>query len=176
MTDPRSRPHPLDDGVSVLPTSEDNESEAQTFRLLLKLSVVLLIVGSVVAFLAAVAAGNARPNSALEKTGTVVNRLGVVAMLISFCGILVAYRIPRLKKFAMRTGPLHWFESGFVNLIVFNVFAAGVLWGLLCFLAPIVGTGGTIAVASSVVVIYASLLATMVVWHRGYLRAYAIVL
>jgi hypothetical protein len=142
-------------------------------RPLLKSSIIALSVGFAIAFLAGVASSNAPPNSRLEIVGSMVNRLGVFVMLVAFCLILLAYRIRHIRKLTFRVSNQRWFESGYAALVVFNLFLIGGIWCLVYVTSAWPGPGNVL-LAFGFGIVYIALMVTMVIWHTGYLRAYAV--
>ena len=59
---------------------------------------ILAGVAAIGIFLTAVAASNSVPNSMMENTALALNKISRVVLLIAFLGLLLAFRLPQLKR------------------------------------------------------------------------------
>jgi hypothetical protein len=84
------------------PFSDDEPAETGGSKLkdnpLLFGCLVLAGVAAIGIFLTAVAASNSSPNSAMENTSLALNKISRVVLLIAFLGLLLAFRLPQLKR------------------------------------------------------------------------------
>lgn len=177
MTNQKGEPHPLDDdalnedaldSANSFWTSETPSSESRAYKPLLKPGTIFLIGGAIVAFLAGVLATNASARSTAENVGSFVNRLGVGAMLIGAVCILLAYRIDYLKRLPFDTS--RWLLSSFSLLVAANLIVLALVWGGISLLLP-----QTVAMVNYFyITIFSGLLVTMFIWHKNFLRAYAV--
>lgn len=168
----RLSPHPLDDEGQIEDITLAPASSTQVFRPLLKPCIVGISAGFIVAFLAGVTAANASPQSTGEVVGSALQRIGIVVMLVSFCGILLAYRIPHMKKIPMKSPKelrIPDFLKLFVSQTVFLIF----FWIVLLIAQSLLGRMA-IGVLGYILILYASLLTVSAVWRTGCRRAYAI--
>lgn len=162
----------MDDEGQIEDISSAQEPSTKVFRPLLKPCIFGISAGFVVAFLAGVTAANSAPQSAGEVVGSAVQRIGIIVMLVSFCGILLAYRIPHLKKIPMKS-PKELRIPDFLSLLVSKAVFVVFFWILLLSTQGISGSFA-IAVTSYVLILYAALLTVAAVWRTGCRRAYAI--
>jgi hypothetical protein len=170
MSEIPPEPHPLDapdsyEGSPVAPKSSNSR--------LLRLCLIVLVASAAIAFLSGVAASNAPPSSTMETISSTVNRISAVVMLIGFCGILLAYRMPQWRQSELKMSGMHWVRSDYLYLVMANVAGAGLLLGFNMLVAPLFGIS-MVGAVYALLSIYIALLVTMVVWHKDYLRAYAI--
>lgn len=168
----RRSPHPLDDEGQIEDVSLAQESSTQVFRPLLKPCIVGISAGFVVAFLAGVTAANASPQSTGEVVGSALQRVGIIVMLVSFCGILLAYRIPHMKKIPLKS-PKQLRIPEFLSLLVSHTVFLVLFWIVLLIAQSLLGPFA-IGVIAYVLTLYASLLTVAAVWRTGCRRAYAI--
>lgn len=197
MSNKPPEPHPLDDDEPQPQPRSAIVDNSVAYQPLLKPSTRILIASFVIVFCAGLAAINAQPNSALETIASVVNRLGMVLMLAAFSAILVAYRIPRMRQ-SMLAAPKQnrsrepdvYFDTeawqldasreytsrtraNFGTLVGINIAAVVVLLTALTFASMVLGFM-TILIVVALQQVFAGVLVTMIVWHKGQIRAYAI--
>jgi hypothetical protein len=164
-------PHPLDQDW-------DDEKPAAKVRLrtnaympLLKLSIWTAIGSAIVILIATLGLLIASPNSIFERGCGLVHTIGRWILLIACCGIFVAYRIPK-TQIDLKLNASRWIWNGFTSLIFLNMV------GVLLVTAGVVlvtTTSGTLVMWIPILVAFFSgMLATIAVWHRGFVRAYAI--
>ncbi len=170
-------PHPLDDDAEYQFSQDVEVSQNPVYQPLLKWSFRIAAVSFAIVFLASVAANNANPNSTAEILGRTLSRIGAAVLLAACCGMLLAYRLPHLIRApielpAARRG-FAWLTSGFATLVYCNLAGLVIIWGCLFALGNFLGNGITFVLAL-LGVVYAGLMATMVLWHQNYLRAYAV--
>lgn len=178
MNEPRVDRHPLDrDDAEDAISSKRPPAAARAHQPLLRASVKVVIGSFAVCFVAGLISVNAAPNSTLESIASTAHRLGLIALLIAFCAILVAYRLPQLNQNSIpRKRPMprdRLFGPGFAALVALNVLgsimALGVLLSFSIWLGPLL-----VGLFTYLSAISAGLLVTIAIWHSGYLRAYAI--
>ncbi len=120
-------------------------------------------------------------------TAYVVNRILMFLLLATFAGILAVYQrenirslIERMKssptpKLQVATGQ-SWAShlvSPMAILILANVIVLALIWGLVMFSTTTGPSTGQFAL-TMLSILLPGLLTCMIVWHRGFLRAYAI--
>ncbi len=184
MTSTSSTGHPLDASDPFADVEVSQSTSPKTNQPLLRWSVRALIVAAVCVFWGGIATGNALPNSTLESVSSIIQRSGMFGMLAAFCAILIAYRTEQIRNFwsALKTTSQELAASTadkkyasrtvLIGLIVANIVFALVLIAarfLLPTLMPL-----PFDIAGILVIMYAGLLATMIWWHDGFVKAYAI--
>ena len=173
MTELPPEPHPLDADDCFEFSREPSREGAKAGSRLLRLCLIVLIASAGVAFLSGVAASNASPNSPVENIGSAANRISAVVMLVAFCGILLAYRLPQWKNAAFDVDSLLWLRSGYLTLCFANGAGLGIALGIGWLVAPLLGNSLS-GIVAALLCIYIALLVTMVAWHTGFVKAYAI--
>lgn len=177
-----SATHPLDRDDELDSDDAGNQSEpfaklenrpASAAHKMLRPAVIGLCVCFGLAFLSGVMAANAQPRSFTENSAAVVNRLAVIGMLIAFCCILVAYRIPYLKRLRLPERAALLRSAQEMNLYAANTILLAIVWTIVLMFTSALGPVLAI-LGSGLLLIYVALLVTMVIWHTGYLRAYAV--
>ena len=171
QTDQEIHPLDADDPFSDAPQHRPKKHVA--YEPLLRYSIRVLIVSVAIVFLSGLAAGNASPNSDMENVSLFLNQLGMLAMLGAFCSILLAYRLPQIKKLRMKMIEQPKFGGALTILLIANAVYVGLatvgLSSIAAFSAPL----------ASVILMFgntmiAGFFTTMIWWHGGFLRAYAI--
>jgi len=174
--DAASTRNPWDDDDHPGSNVADDPDRALTMRLL-RPSIISLAICTGVIFVTAAASSNAVANSPLEQTSLALHRLGMLGLLFSFFGILLAYRLPSISR-SLRGNPSQAGEnsstekrsiSGLRSLLLINVALIVVFW-LFAFsgLMPLLNL---LQLASLVSV---GVLCSIALLHRGYFQAYAV--
>lgn len=173
--DAASTRNPWDDDDHLGSTVADDPDRALTMRLL-RPSIVSLAICTGVIFVTAAASSNAVANSPLEQTSLALHRLGMLGLLFSFFGILLAYRLPSISR-SLGNPPQAGEDSsagkrlvpGLRSLLLINVALIVVVW-LIAFsgLMPLLNL---LQWASLVSV---GVLCSIALLHRGYMQAYAV--
>lgn len=174
-----SRPHPLDasdedDNDTESRRSKEPASPSIAYQPLLKpslrvaaLATVVLVIGSVMTAAFRYSSGGYNVSIAIFRLGGTVLALALVAILVSFrIGSMLSQtqRHPRRRAIVFR---------GYRGFVLYNLIGLAIAWVVL--LCAGWGFGFAAAVvASPLLLIGAGLLATMILTHDGYLRAYAI--
>jgi hypothetical protein len=143
----------------------------------LRPSVGLLIASTVVIFLSAVASSNAAPNSDMERVALGVHRIGMVAMLAGFVGILLAYRLPAASAMLQAKREDRIAAESKQPLLTadlrFLLLACGLLiawvWSVTWVQSALLHQ-----LTFWVLLVLAGLLANMTLLHRGTIRAFAV--
>ncbi len=94
-------PHPLDD-VEIEFGKASEPQRALAHQPLVKFGTWTVVISFIILFISAVVTSAAPPNSSLEHTGSLINGWSGTALLIGFCSILVAYRLPHLRSQARK--------------------------------------------------------------------------
>lgn len=137
-----SQPHPLDieyDNLDVssretVSSSTQDLERQPSYGPLLHLSIRVLVVSLIVAFLASVAGNNAAPSSSAERIASAVNRFAVIVSLFCFVGILVAFQIPRVQSRVASRGlqPLRLASlNQLTRLVIVNAALIFLLWTVI---------------------------------------------
>jgi len=204
MTEPPYERHPLDDdadGAENNPRSKrthEGRDMTQAYQPLLRASKYILIGSGAIVFLSGVAASNAQPNSGFESVAISVNRLSVMALLCGFVMLLVAFRIPHMQislagfspedraaspgsRSSLATSSSSASNSratrrqapGIEQLLIINASLIGLIWITLA-LSPAIIYDALLLAYSGLMIISMGLLVTMVIWNKGWLKAYAV--
>lgn len=178
MTDQsQNTPHPLEIAEEDEDASSSHPPWSSGFKhpKLLKFSLYSVATSGVILFLASVTAGNATYQSTMQQMAEAVYRIAMLAMLLAFGLILVAYRLPRLPEsgsiWLSLKQMLVW--SPGKALVIFNLLGVGVVWLVTLMGNFLFNTWLSIAFVPLLVLLPA-LWTTMIVVHRGFLQVYAI--
>ncbi len=176
MNEPR-RPHPLDaddDDDLTASASYEPAGESLAYKPLLKPSLMVAAVATVVLFLSSVISVVAALGSSFQTFSLAMFRISGLVLVLSLLAVLVAYRIQfvRSPRYRPRRKFSRFFR-GFGGFVLANLLVSGLFWLSLFFFGSIFGPSVAI-VTAPLLMIAAGLLATMTVVHRGYLRAFAI--
>lgn len=176
-------PHPLDqDDDAPIPRPRPPQDNSRAYRPLLTLGVRVAIGSAVVTALASTASANAPLNSSFANTAYWVFRASAFVLLGSFGCILVSYRIPHLRPISIpQAGKAQtMIQSRFGKLLFINGVFLAVVW-VLTILAAIAGSVNIFGwiwilntALTSMMTLAIALLVTMIVFHHGIFRAYAI--
>lgn len=176
MSDNEYEVHPLDRDYSE-EVQPPFATKVDFDRQLRRVGIIVFAIGFAVLFLAAVVLGTFRGSGAIESIGSTVHRLAMVVILIGGGLVVLAYRLPSLKKLRdhARARPtiketqstfwalVGWNAGALVMVVAANFLLAALRSSLLGFL--IFDVAFRLAIA---------LFVTISIWHRGMLRAYAI--
>lgn len=192
-----SSQHPLDrdpddddDEVGFDFSSPQSGEAASPDRTLLKLSVRGVVVLGVLVFLSSVAVNNLQFGSSGFQVAYFVSRVMMGLLLLSFVGVLLAYRLPSIRRqlgviklqpssddaaaspnpvehktFEAIIGPMGWLVGGSIVAII-------LAWATA--LMANISLPVTQFVISAASALLPGLLIAMIVWNRGCVRAYAI--
>ena len=139
----------------------------------------ILVAGLVVVFLSAIAVSNMRYNPSAERIASLINKLGMVTMLIGGFTIVVAYRLDAIKAIPIG-GSRKRFQTDEPMRISFWFFAGCVvaayaLFMILIWMFPYwynrQYSGIFTCCFTSALV---GVMITMIVWHRDFRRAFGI--
>ena len=138
-----------------------------------KAGVMILIGGLILVFLTAIAISNLRGNTSAETLAGVVNRIGMVVMLVGAITIVVAYRLGQIKRLAGFSQKID-ISGQYSSLVVWNV-VGFLVSSVAIFLTPsVIGSGVTVAVLKFFCTLFFCMMVTIGIWHRGFMRAYGI--
>lgn len=180
MTEPIRAPDPFSDA----PWDDDDPATSQpdgggspASRGVLRASLILLIVSTAVMFLAAVASNNAVPSSTNERIALAVHRASMFAMLLSFVGILFAYRLPMLAAYlsakreqrAASGTKQSLLTAELSGLLLASAVLLAWVWGSILFGFPLLHL-----ITYWLLFVIAAMLANMILLHTGALRSFAI--
>jgi hypothetical protein len=166
-----SEPHPLDQDWDDDSPESRPKLKIKAYRPLLRASVILAIVCAVVILVSTIGTLNATPNSLFEDVTAGIHLAARWVLLLACCGILIAFQIPtekRTKKISMPTRRM----GGFALLLLLNLIGCAAITGLIQIMT--LGLGFLGFVLPVFLLFFAGWLAVAAVWHKGYLRAYAL--
>lgn len=141
-----------------------------------RLGVIVFVLGFVGLFPAAIFLNNAKGNPSAESFASLLHRLAMVVILVGGVMVFTAYRWPQISR-------LMNFKPGDARAMIRRPYLTLVLYNLVAFIFIVAAAALLRWVTSPAVgyllvtgMITASfgLLVTMIVWHKGFLRAYAI--
>ena len=180
MSEPTRPPDPLSDAPwddDDPATSQPEGSGSRASGGMLRASLILLIVSTAVMFFAAVASNNAVPSSATERVALSIHRASMFAMLLSFVGILFAYRLPMLSAYllakqeqrAARGTRPSTLSAELAGLLLASGLLLAWVWGSVLIGFPLLHL-----ITYWLLFVIAALLANMILLHTGTLRCFAI--
>jgi hypothetical protein len=170
-----AEPHPLDDFEFGKATPVD-DSRTRAHKPLLRVSVIIAAIAFALVFVFSVLGSNAPFDSMLQKACFGISNVCAMFMLAACCGILFAYRLPHIDVAQLRSGALAakgWMSNSFAVLATINLMAILVMWACVFFLSGLFGVFLTLPLGLGMLCL-SGLAATMAVFHKGYLRGYAI--
>jgi hypothetical protein len=170
-----TEPHPLDDFEFGKATPID-DSRTRAHKPLLRISVIVAAVAFALVFVFSLLGNNAPFNSTMQQVCNGISNVSAMIMLAACCGILFAYRLPHIDPVQLRSGALAargWLSNSFVVLVAINLVAILMMWAGVFFLSGLFGLYFAVPLAIGLICLI-GLAATMAVFHRGYLRGYAI--
>jgi hypothetical protein len=170
---PTPSPHPLDEDDDFKFSEDAETSQTPVSLPLLRWSMWVAVGGFVAVFLSAVASNNFPANSAAENLSIAINRFSSIVLLVACCSMLLAYRLPYLQNATQHDFRIPGLVNGFSALLIVNVIGLALIW------AAVLSPEGSRSQWMRVVLIlfasfYAGLMATMAIWHKNFLRAYAV--
>ena len=174
-----SRPHPLDasdedDHDTGSRWSREPSSPSVAYQPLLKPSLRIAAFATIVLALGSVLTTAFRYGSDGYNISAFIFRSSGTILVLALLAVLLSFRIghslsrPRRHPSRQAVLPL-----GYGGFVVYNLLGLGIAWVVLIGAGWVLGAGVAV-IASPLILIGAGLLATMIVFHDGYLRAYAI--
>ena len=168
-----SESHPLDETYEFEGTEPRREYKTSAYLPLLRPSVAVAAGGFICTFLASIATINATPNSLFEFVTGTLTQIGRWVVFVALCGILMAYRIPHIQKLEAPEGIGEWVHNGYGLLVIANLIGVVLIGGFVLVINAIgIPLFGFLSIP--LLYIFTGLMVTMAVWHKNYLRAYAI--
>ena len=173
-SDPEYDIHPLDRDYSEPPPAE-RKRELSSQERIRRFGVIIFAGGLAVVVLAAIALGVFRGSGPIEGFGSAMHRFGMIAILVGGVMIVTSYRLSALSAGLSGKGTGFRVSLGsFALLVLINAIAYALLAGLST-LRSVNGSPIFLAMLyQALITCVCGLLVTMIVWHRGMLRAYAI--
>lgn len=171
--------HPLDRDYSISDASPQRKVRDKSTRGRIRRGATILFASGFIALLPAAIVTNSFPRSWLESAGSLVHRMAMWAILIGGLLIVASYRVPdpnQLAKPKRRSHrrPRRDGKVSYAMLLGWNVVIL-VGMALVFFMASNLGSPEFLYLLAIVLLMTTgSLMVTMLVWHRGFLRAYAI--
>lgn len=154
-------------------SSEDRgDSFAVARRRLINVSLLLILVGAIVALAAGVVSNNVTPQSFVEQAASLVNRLGIICMLVAFVTILVSFRLRQIVD-TFWAGANATRGSVFLPMLAINVVGL-IVHGVLVLGAAATFGPAALWIGGTLSVTYCSFVATVAFYQPGLWRAYGI--
>jgi hypothetical protein len=175
MQEPEYDIHPLDRDYSS-PQPEPKARELSPEERLRRIGVIVFGVGFSLVLLTAILLGAFRGSGWIESFGSVTHRFAMLAILLGGILILVSYRLPSLIQ-GTQWAPRHRYRQSFGRfglLLVANVVVFVLLYILMQSAGQSRSSLSLYLAFSGTLTTLSALLVTMVIWHRGMLRAYAV--
>lgn len=174
MNPPQDDIHPLDQDYSS-PISTTGKRRRSLDEKVRRFGIAVFAGGFVLVFLAAIVLSVWNGVERIERFGSFLHRFAMLTILCGGIAVMTSYRLSLLQKRrkqnrqARRRLPI----VGFLYLIAINVIL------LLIFLAstffmPLIPREAMYFVFNTIFSVIFSLAVTMIVWHRGMLRAFGI--
>ncbi len=176
MNDPEYDIHPLDRDYST-PAPESKPRELAPDERLRRFGVIVFGVAFALVFLSAITLGSVSGPGWLESFGSTMYRFATIGILVGGIMILVSYRLSMIKKgtnLISRKGARRAAMGTFGLLVVCNVVFFVLLLALSGLSSASRSSDGLLLTYNAVLTIGCGLMVTMIVWHRGIVRAYAI--
>jgi hypothetical protein len=170
-----AEPHPLDDFEFGKATPVD-DSRTRAHKPLLRISVIIAAIAFALVFVFSVLGNNAPFNSTMQQVCYGISNVCAIFMLAACCGILFAYRLPHFDVAQLPSGALAaqgWMSNSFAVLVAINLMAILLMWASVFFLTGLFGVYLALPLGFGMICL-SGLAATMAVFHKGYLRGYAI--
>lgn len=171
-----NRPHPLDaddEDDLIGDKTFERSASVHAHQPLLKPSLIIAAVATVVLFASSVVSIVSPNASGLQQTAVNVFRISGVLLVAALLGVLAAFRIAYIRSERYRPLGLGGFFRGYSGLVLANLVAIALVWIVLVLLFLMAGPAMLLLVIP-LFMSGAGVLVTMAVWHRNYLRAYAI--
>ncbi|MEO8268718.1 MAG: hypothetical protein ABI557_03295 [Aureliella sp.] len=176
-----SHPHPLDasdddDTRNESRSSREPATPSIAYQPLLQPSLRIAALATVVLIIGSVMTTVFRYSSGGYNVSVGIFRFGGVVLAFALVAILVSYRIGNLRSLSqrrLRSRRRVIAFQGYAGFVLCNLIGLSIAWAVLIWASWEFGAGAAV-VASPLLLIGAGLLATMIVSHQGYLRAYAI--
>jgi len=166
--------HPLDRDYSM-PVQPRLPTAVAYYPKLRRVGVITFVAGFVTVFLAAIVLGSFRGSGSIETVGSSIHRFAMFIVLIGGCLIILAYRLPHLEAITRATRRKSGMNNGprFLSLVFLNIvgFFAIVL---AAYLYRWIDSPVLHYLVNGSLTITCALMVTIAVWHRGFIRAYAI--
>lgn len=171
-----NRPHPLDaddEDDLIGDKTFERSASVHAHQPLLKPSLIIAAVATVVLFAASVVSIVSPSASGLQQTAVNVFRISGVLLVTALLGVLFAFRIAYMRSERYRPLGLNRFFRGYSGFVLANFVAIALVWIVLVLLFLMTGSV-MLLVVIPLLIFGAGVLVTMTVWHSNYLRAYAI--
>lgn len=172
-----SRPHPLDasdDDYDDTRWSREPASPSIAYQPLLKPSLRVAAVATFAVAIGSILTATFRLGSEAYDISIAMFRISGAVLVCALVSVLVSYRIGYLRLNPQRRGRRAALRfDGYGQFVLYNLLGLAIAWIVLLWASWEFGAG-VVGVVSLLLLLAAGLLATMIVWHQGYLRAYAI--
>tara|TARA_R110002049_G_scaffold4601_6_gene32842 strand:- start:15300 stop:16058 length:759 start_codon:yes stop_codon:yes gene_type:complete len=171
--------HPLDRDYSddaPVPSRSPIPRSTNYHAKLRRFGVIVFGLGFIGLFPAAIFLNNARGNATAESVASMLHQLSMLVILVGGVMVFAAYRWPHLSKLinapSSQLNPLG--RSPFVTLLIWNVVAFVAIVVITTLMPSQRSYEFLYLLLSGIFTSGLGLLITMIVWHRGMLRGYAI--
>jgi hypothetical protein len=175
MDDNDDQTHPLDRDYSTTVATQ-SQGPVASHPSLLRTGVTVFAAGFIAVLLGGILVSNSPGNTWSETIGSFVHRAGMILILVGAVTIILAYRWAQLASLirsaisATRISGMH----AYVTLLFWNV-VAYVTFVLLFYLVWLSRSPSVMFLFfNAMVTISFAFMITLTVWHRGFVRAYAI--
>jgi hypothetical protein len=185
MDDKESEPRPVDEIYEIHPLDRDYSSPTQPPRIpaiefhpkVRRIGATVFAAGFLTVFLAAILLGNVRGSGLMESIASGVHRAGMVLILVGGILVILAYRLHQLKGISIRLpdGKIQWnVMQSYRALVLWNVVGFLVIVPILHLLQSIRSPVFYFLIFNGMLTLVCGFLATVAIWHRGFIRAYAV--
>jgi hypothetical protein len=169
--------HPLDRDYSAPVAPTPNRRGDVLYHVQLrKIGIGGFATGFLTVVLAGILVTNSPGGTWMESVGSAVHRFGMILILLGGVVFIVAYRLPHVKgKLRLPDGSFQWsLKQSYWALVIGNLIGFLAV-ALASRLSPSVNSPEVyVFFVSGSLTISCALMVTVVVWHRGFIRAYAI--
>lgn len=170
------RPHPLDaddDDDLIGDKTFERSAAVHAYGPLLKPSLICAAVATLVLFASSVISVISPVASGVQQGSIFLFRFSGVLLVASLMGVLAAFRIAYVKSDRYRPLGISRSFQGYFGFVLANLVSIVLAWLLLLLLFMMLGPAMLLLVIP-LLLAGAGVLVTIAVWHRDYLRAYAI--
>jgi hypothetical protein len=176
MDDNEYEIHPLDRDYSSPPPVTRRNSQILYHVQLRRFGLVGLATGFATVVLAGILLTSFRGAGTIESIGSVLHRFGMILILIGGVVFIVAYRVPHMQgKLRLPDGSFRWsLRQSYLALLFWNIVGFCAVT-IAIYLSPSISSPEVyVFFVNGTMTIACALMVTVVVWHRGFIRAYAV--
>ncbi|MGI9473239.1 MAG: hypothetical protein ACR2NZ_16985 [Rubripirellula sp.] len=166
--------HPLDRDYSQ-PVPKTKSRRRTGDGALIRLGAFGFGAGFMVLLGAAIAVSYSTPGGPLETVGSYLHQFGMVIILVAGISVIVAYRAPKVRAMVRsgtyRVPPMN---MTYGRLVFLNVGAFVLLIGFSAAMTEAFSSYMVYLSLTTLLSLLASWMIVLIVWHRGFVRGYAI--